>query len=759
MSGRMKAMSEDLRTGFFAALFEGCEGLLELRALPSKARTFVAPDDDAAIERFAQQHAGENVFVGVASRRDASGGELINCRHLGALFVDIDFKRVPEPEARKRLAEFPLRPSIVVRSGGGLHVYWLLREPLELPDEAAQAKTLLRRLAGALAGGDLSAAEPARVLRLPGTMNRKPEYNPPRPVVLEQLEPERRYNPSDFEEILPPEPDPQPRPQFQLLGSVTEGARNATLYGLARSLHTKGFSALAIEAALLEENRARCRPPLPEAEVRDLAHHAAQQADRPDFAADGAQSPHLTDAGNARRFAQQHGAILRFCYAWASWLVFTGRRFERDQGDRVWALAKQTALGFYALAAAEPDDDARKALARWARYSESEPGIRRMLELAKSETGIPVTPDQLDRDPWTLNTPNGTLNLRTGELRPHRAEDLLTKLTAAPYLAGATHEVWTKFLEAAIPDPETCAFARRYAGYALTGSTREEVFVIVRGPTGGGKTTYAEALRRTWGDYAVSADFSTFLDQRLHHGPRDDVARLVKARLVTSMETRAGERLDHGLLKLLTGGDTVAARRLYERTIEFTPCFKLLLGSNHRPRADATDDALWRRLRELPFPTGRPNREDRDDSIKATLTDPAQAGAAILAWAVQGCLEWQARGLGEPKGVIDATADYKRSQDRFQDFLADRCVREAEAWMTTGDLRSAYEAWARDENERDVLNTRDFAERLRELGCIPKRTNRTRGWLGIRLRTALDPEPLAEAPEPELSEAVTPWTR
>ena len=191
------------RVDFLTALHEGCEGRIELRALPSEARIFLAPGDADGVARFASLRAAENVYLAVATRKDSTNGRLENCLHLGAVFADLDFKMTPEPAARERLARFALPPSAVVHSGGGLHPYWFLREPMTLPDEAAGARSLLRRLAHALEG-DLMAAEPARVLRLPDTSNQK--YQPSRRVTIESLDPERRYNPSDFDELLPPEP-------------------------------------------------------------------------------------------------------------------------------------------------------------------------------------------------------------------------------------------------------------------------------------------------------------------------------------------------------------------------------------------------------------------------------------------------------------------------------------------------------------------------------------------------------------------------
>ena len=268
------------RADFFAALCASCEGRLELRALPSKAQLFVATGDEAGVARFLAAHAAENLYFGVAPRRDETSGALENCQHLGVLFVDIDFKITPVAQARDAVRHFPLKPSIVVRSGGGVHLYWILREPMDLPEEAALAKDLLRRLARQL-GGDLAAAEPARVLRVPGTRNFK--YTPPRAVTLARLEAEARFNPSDFDSLLPAEPIESSGQRFTVPDRIRAGARNATLYALGRSLKTRGLTERELFAALAATNAERCEPPLGEAELRAVAHQAATQRDRSGF--------------------------------------------------------------------------------------------------------------------------------------------------------------------------------------------------------------------------------------------------------------------------------------------------------------------------------------------------------------------------------------------------------------------------------------------------------------------------------------------
>lgn len=269
---------------FFAGLFEQAAAgqRIELRALPQVARVAVPVEPPAAAERFITQQAGQNLYVGVALRRADGGGGLGDCVALPALFTDIDFKATPIAVARAAVTRFPFAPSITIRSGGGVHLYWLLREPMGLPEETARAKGLLRRIAHHL-GGDLSAAEPARILRIPGTLNRK--YEPPRAVVLAQLDATRRYNPSEFDCVLPAEPKGAPggTRRLELPEQISPGKRNATLYALARSLKTRGLGEREILAALTAVNKERCHPPLDEEEVHTLARHAASQADRPEL--------------------------------------------------------------------------------------------------------------------------------------------------------------------------------------------------------------------------------------------------------------------------------------------------------------------------------------------------------------------------------------------------------------------------------------------------------------------------------------------
>jgi putative DNA primase/helicase len=307
----------------------------------------------------------------------------------------------------------------------------------------------------------------------------------------------------------------------------------------------------------------------------------------------------LTDLGNSERFIAEHGEDVLYCYAWSRWLVWSGARWERDDGGKVHRLAKATVRNIYREAAAAEDEKERKALAAHAKSSEAEARIRAMLELAKSE--VPVFSEQLDARPWFLNVQNGTIDLRRGALRPHHREDLITKLAPVEYRQDAEAPRFLRYLaEVFAGDEQLIAFVRRFAGYSLTGSTEERVFAILHGTGKNGKTTLVELLRDVLGDYAANTSAETILSQR-NEGINNDVAALKGARFVSAAEVEQDRRLAESKVKNLTGTDTVTARFLYSEPFEFRPEFKLWLSTNNKPVIRGTDDAIWDRIRLIPF--------------------------------------------------------------------------------------------------------------------------------------------------------------
>jgi len=461
---------------------------------------------------------------------------------------------------------------------------------------------------------------------------------------------------------------------------------------------------------------------------------ASREAVERAITSDGFDS-HCTDAGNAARFAVDHGDTARYCWPWHKWLVWDGIRWKPDQTGEVMRLAREAVRGIYAEAAAASNDKLREALGKWALKSEDYRQLRNMVDLAASASDLVILPAQLDADFWLLNCANGTLDLRTGELREPRREDYLTKMTPVVYDPQADCSEWLSFLRRVTDkNDELMAFLQRLAGYALTGSCAEEKLFFVHGPTATGKSTFLEALRRALGDYGATTSYDTFLKRRFAGSPRSDLAVLEGVRLAVGVEVEKGARIAEGLVKWITGNEQVTARKLYQNESSFQPQFKIILAANDPPEVRDDDDAIWRRVLEVPFVVQIPERE-RDPNVKRRLRDPEIGGRQVLAWAVQGCLTWQRDGLGVPDIVRDATAKYRQSQNPLLDFIDQSCDLTPDAHTTTTALLHAYQSWAKQQGIRFPLKAKQIAERLPALGCTQYRENGNgaRGWRGIEV--------------------------
>ncbi|MCC6672512.1 MAG: hypothetical protein IT458_15715, partial [Planctomycetes bacterium] len=443
----------------------------------------------------------------------------------------------------------------------------------------------------------------------------------------------------------------------------------------------------------------------------------------------------LTDSGNASRLVALAGDDLRYCGPLGGWLAWNGTRWVRGDdaaaryaGD-VWRTVLEEAK-------AAPTGKAAQRYMDHARYSRSAKAIRETLNVAKNDARVVVEPSRFNADPWLLNTPSGIVDLRTGELAPHRRDAYMTKIAAAAFDPACATSEWEEFIRQATGGDDD--FARtlwKAAGYSLTGLTTEEVLFIVHGPGGTMKTTFAESLKSAAGvddGYCETADFEAFLERRDSGGVRNDLAKLAGARIVFAAEVDEGKRLAAGLLKSLTGADRMTVRFLYREAFTYRPQFAIWLLCNHLPHASDGDDALRRRFRVLPF-TCKPERPD--PAVKLRWTDPAVGGPQVLAWAIRGCLAWQREGLGTPTKIQVATGAYWENQNPLKDFEADRLTFGPGLWVTVASLRATYEAWGEAIGLKHLLGPRAFAERMTMHGCTKGRRKvageTTRTWEGV----------------------------
>jgi putative DNA primase/helicase len=466
---------------------------------------------------------------------------------------------------------------------------------------------------------------------------------------------------------------------------------------------------------------------------------------------------HLTDRGNALRLIKAHGKDLHYIYRWKKWLVWDGSRWIVDEGNRVEALAKWVITQLYLEAKAiidelselhdEPADmgeavrkirahklEVATATLKWALKSESAERLSGMLRQARSERGIAITPDELDADSWLLNCANGTIDLRTGTLRPHRREDLCSKRINISYDPDATCPNWSAFLWRIMSGPKPdeeghetvllerheaanrmVAFLKRAVGYSLTGVIREQVLFFMYGGGDNGKSTFSETIAALLGEYYQKAPKELLMhkDRGAVGGPSPEIARLYRVRLVIASEVGEYHRLNEAQVKDLTGDDTLTARGLYEAFFQFRPTHKLWMYGNHKPGVQGTDDAIWKRPKLIPFTEKIPPSEQVSDLREARLI-PELPG--ILAWAVQGCLDWQKDGLKVPDEVNAATVAYRREMDAIAAFFEEHCLIGKSYTAKGVDLYARYTQWAESGREI-VLPRRKFYSQLREHDC------------------------------------------
>ena len=443
-----------------------------------------------------------------------------------------------------------------------------------------------------------------------------------------------------------------------------------------------------------------------------------------------ADEPPRTDTGNAERFVIDHHRGTRFVHTWRKWVLWDTKRWAVDTTGAIVRLAEETIRGLYHRAYELDDKYEREQLAKWALRSEAEPKLRAMLKLAACDLSIAIEASALDTKPTYFNVLNGTIDLQSGKLLPHFSRDLITKLAPMEYGETAGCPRFLEFLEEVLPDPAVRTFVQRAVGYSLTAMTSERCLFILHGTGANGKSTFLEVIRRLLGDYARQADVSTFMRTRNDTGPRPEVVRLRGARFISSVEVEEGRRLAESLVKALTGNDTIAARGLYADVVEFLPTFKVWLGTNHKPEIRGTDNAIWDRIRLIPFTvTIPPERQDKGLPDALTTELPG-----ILAWAVEGCLAWQQEGLSAPDAVRMATASYRDEMDVVQRFLDERCRVSPVAAVGSTDLYTAYKEWAQNGGERPMTQTR-FGRRMGDLG-FQNNTGGGQGrkqYLGLKL--------------------------
>jgi putative DNA primase/helicase len=415
-------------------------------------------------------------------------------------------------------------------------------------------------------------------------------------------------------------------------------------------------------------------------------------------------APAFSEEALALEFAECHAEDLRYVAKWGKWLCYDGVHWMFDDTRQAFSHARRLCR-----AAANACNEKRASL-----IIASAKTRAAVVALAGEDHRLTATVDQWDIDPWLLNTPGGVVDLRTGRMRPHAIEDYMTKMTAAAPSGDCPK--FKKFLLRIFDgDIEMVKYMQRLLGYSLTGVTTEQALFFLFGGGSNGKGVLTSTVRGILDSYHQTAAMDTFAASDHERHPTD-LAMLRGARLVTSTETEEGARWAESKIKALTGGDAIQARFMRQDFFEFVPNFKLMISGNHKPRLRAVNVAIRRRMNLLPF-TVTISDEERDPHLTEKLK---KEWPGILAWMIDGCLQWQRIGLKPPQKVIDATEEYLDDEDTLGTFLAQHCIENANAEVSSAGLFEMWKDWA-GENNAYIGSAKMFSGWMGERGFAKTR--------------------------------------
>jgi P4 family phage/plasmid primase-like protien len=413
----------------------------------------------------------------------------------------------------------------------------------------------------------------------------------------------------------------------------------------------------------------------------------------------------------ALAFTARYRDTLRYDHDADSWFEWDGGRWRRDGRQRAFHYAREASriLG-----------EGKRAMCKAIVAN----GVEKF---AKAHPAHAMESSDWDCDPMLLGTPGGTVDLTTGELRTPDPKHLITKQTSTMPETGEPG-LWLRFLnEALAGDAEAIHFLQRWAGYCLTGDTREHALLFLHGPGGTGKSVFLNTLARVLGDYAVTASMETFTASKYERHPAD-LAMLRGARLVTASETEEGRHWAEAKIKQITGGDPITARFMRQNFFTYSPQFKLTIIGNHAPRLTSPDDAMRRRFNILGFNV----KPSNPDSQLEEKLQPEHG--RILQWAIEGCLDWQLLGgLACPDAVIKATEEYFQEQDLFGQWLEQACTQSAGRRESSKALYEDWAAFARHAGD-DPGSQCSFSDRLKSRGFIRKKVGGVAYYQGLELK-------------------------
>ncbi|MET3117871.1 P4 family phage/plasmid primase-like protein [Undibacterium sp. GrIS 1.8] len=440
----------------------------------------------------------------------------------------------------------------------------------------------------------------------------------------------------------------------------------------------------------------------------------------------------LTELGNAQRLYDVAGDRLKYVHDAQSWIIWNGSSWAWNGGDGVRSIAAKLPNQIYSEGVGFASD--AEHFAKWSRKSQEQRTIIASVSMLSDFADIRLPLANVDADHFIIGFNNSTqiINLRNGSIRAAIPLDYITKSLGAQTIGDATKAArWLQFLDQVFNgDQGLIDWMQRFCGYLLTGSTQEQIFLFCFGHGANGKSVFIEVLKHIIGDYSRAIASETLSEsKRAAGGATPDLAALIGARLVICSETEDNTALAESLVKSLVSGDSMAVRQLYAAPVQFTPNFKLVMAGNHKPIVRGNDNGIWRRVRLVPF-----NRTFAPDERDPLLLTKLRAETPhILAWMVQGCIDWQRVGLSvTPATIRQATDAYQVDQDLTGTWLSECTTVDKFGETSTTDLYANYKLWSIDNGLRPASAV-SLGRRLGERGYSVRQSHGKRIWCGLSL--------------------------
>lgn len=470
-------------------------------------------------------------------------------------------------------------------------------------------------------------------------------------------------------------------------------------------------------------------------DIYDLNNIVEKTLEYVDFKGNIIYDYNWSDVGNAERLIALHGKDLKYNVNDGKWYVWNGSYWEKDVNFKVDNLYRsvlrrfQSAIPTIDLVDENETKKAREKANAFVLRNETDGKIKATINQAKTFNNISFV--ESDMDDYLLNTPKETINLRDLSQKQHDRKDLITQVAGVNCNPNTECPNWLAFLNRIFcGDQELINYVQKAVGYSLTGDMTEQCLFMLWGGGANGKSTFVKALEDIMGTYSATIKGETLMESKGQEGARGDLARLTNKRVVIASELQEGQVFNEPLLKVLSAGETLPVRFMYQEEFMLKPKFKLWIMTNKKPKVKGNDHGIWRRWRMIPFKYKFTEKE-KDPNFYEEKLKPELEG--ILLWAITGYQMWKEQGFEAPEEVKEAVEDYKMDMDQVARFIEDCCVTGEKQECTGREMYDEYVNWCINEGEQYKMTNHKLARDLKEKGFINKRRTSGKYWVGISI--------------------------